>query len=117
MNPFVALRKAKPNRRTCQPAVLDDAGSFVRPWTLSRGSPRYNGFHRTNHPGASDQQIAAIDAGAQSSGHARLHSADPDNHDLKSVAAFTHSVASEVFDVPNEPLTFRGDQFASRSEG
>jgi PhoPQ-activated pathogenicity-related protein len=38
------------------------------------------------------------------------------NHDLETLATLTHSVASEVFDVPNEPLTFTGDPFGPRSE-
>ena len=38
------------------------------------------------------------------------------NHDLETLATLTHSVASEVFDIPNEPLTFTGDSFGPRSE-
>ena len=38
------------------------------------------------------------------------------NHDLESLAILTHTVASEVFDIPNEPLTFIGDSFGPRSE-
>ena len=38
------------------------------------------------------------------------------NHDLESLAILTHTVASEVFDIPNEPLTFTGDPLGPRSE-
>ena len=37
MNPFVTLRKPSQIGGACQPAVLGDAGAFVRPWTLSQG--------------------------------------------------------------------------------
>jgi PhoPQ-activated pathogenicity-related protein len=38
------------------------------------------------------------------------------NHDLETLAIITHTVVSEVFDIPNEPLTFTGDSFGPRSE-
>ena len=38
------------------------------------------------------------------------------NHDLETLAILTQTVASEVFDIPNEPLTFTGDSFSPRSE-
>ena len=38
------------------------------------------------------------------------------DHDLETLATLTHTVASEVFDIPNEPLTFTGDPFGPRSE-
>ena len=38
------------------------------------------------------------------------------DHDLETLATLTHTVASEVFDIPNEPLTFTNDPFGSRSE-
>lgn len=36
--------------------------------------------------------------------------------DLATLATLTHSVTSEVFDIPNEPLTFTGDPFGPRDE-
>jgi PhoPQ-activated pathogenicity-related protein len=38
------------------------------------------------------------------------------DHGLETLATLTHSVAGEVFDIPNEPLTFSGDAFGPRSE-
>lgn len=38
------------------------------------------------------------------------------DHDLESLATLTHTVTSEVFDIPNEPLTFAGDPFGPRDE-
>ena len=38
------------------------------------------------------------------------------DHDLESLATLTHTVTSEVFDIPNEPLTFTGDPFGPRDE-
>ena len=38
------------------------------------------------------------------------------NHDLATLAILSHTVVSEVFDIPNEPLTFTGDSFGPRSE-
>ncbi len=36
--------------------------------------------------------------------------------DLVALATITHTVTSEVFDIPNEPLTFAGDPFGPRDE-
>lgn len=38
------------------------------------------------------------------------------DHDLESLAILTHTVTSEVFDIPNEPLTFTNDPFGPRNE-
>lgn len=39
----------------------------------------------------------------------------PDN-DLAAIATLTHTVASELFDVPNQPLTFTDDPYGPRKE-
>jgi PhoPQ-activated pathogenicity-related protein len=38
------------------------------------------------------------------------------DHELETLATLTHTVTSQVFDIPNEPLTFTGDPFGPRSE-
>jgi PhoPQ-activated pathogenicity-related protein len=38
------------------------------------------------------------------------------DQDLATLATITHTVTSEVYDVPNEPLTFSGDPFGPRDE-
>ncbi len=38
------------------------------------------------------------------------------NRDLESLATLTHTVTGEVYDIPNEPLTFAGDPFGAREE-
>jgi PhoPQ-activated pathogenicity-related protein len=38
------------------------------------------------------------------------------DHDLETLATLTHTVTSELFDIPNEPLTFTSDPFGPRNE-